>query len=244
MADWENFMPQYDGGALERWVRNDLAEKGLLFAPGEGWEYSDLAYSLLGAVVEAASGQPYEAYMTEHFLAPLGMDKSTFLLEAVDKTLLASPHVPDATGAIAVTKAQPYHRPFAAANNLFANVADMAKLAQFSLNRGELNGVRLLPESAFDRMWTATTPTPFADFAFGRIHPSMLMLEWGNGWFLGEIAGHPAPNTGGGEHGYLAQMFLVPDANLGVVAVGNRLATDEYYAADIAADILGMLLEK
>ena len=244
MADWENFMPQYDAAALDRWVRNDLAEKGLLFAPGEGWEYSDLAYSLLGAVVEAASGQPYEAYMTEHFLAPLGMDKSTFLLEAVDKTLLASPHVPDATGAIAVTKAQPYHRPFAAANNLFANVADMAKLAQFSLNRGELNGVRLLPESAFDRMWTATTPTPFADFPFGRIHPSMLMLEWGNGWFLGDIAGHPAPNTGGGEHGYLAQMFLVPDANLGVVAVGNRLATDEYYAADIAADILGMLLEK
>ena len=182
--------------------------------------------------------------MTEHFFAPLGMEKSTFLLEEVDKTLLASPHVPDAEGVTAVTKAQPYHRPFAAANNLFANVADMAKLAQFSLNRGELNGVRILPESAFDTMWTATTPTPFADFPFGLIHPSMLMLEWGNGWFLGDIAGHPAPNTGGGEHGYLAQMFLVPDANLGVVAVGNRLATDEYYAADIAADILGMLLEK
>lgn len=244
MADWENFMPQYDGGALERWVRNDLAEQGLLFAPGEGWEYSDLAYALLGSVIEAASGQPYEAYMTEHFFAPLGMDKSTFLLEEVDKTLLASPHVPDATGATVVTKAQPYHRPFAAANNLFANVADMAKLAQFSLNRGELNGVRLLPESAFDTMWTATTPTPFADFPFGRIHPSMLMLEWGNGWFLGDIAGHQAPNAGGGEHGYLAQMFLVPDANLGVVAVGNRLATDEYYAADIAADVLGMLLEE
>jgi len=244
MADWETFMPQYDGAALERWVRNDLAEKGLLFAPGEGWEYSDLAYALLGSVIEAASGQPYEAYMTEHFFAPLGMAKSTFLLEEVDKTLLASPHVPDAAGVTAVTKAQPYHRPFAAANNLFANVADMAKLAQFSLNRGELDGVRLLPESAFDTMWAATTPTPFADFPFGRIHPSMLMLEWGNGWFLGDIAGHPAPNTGGGEHGYLAQMFLVPDANLGVVAVGNRLATDEYYAADIAADILGMLLEK
>ena len=91
-------------------------------------------------------------------------------------------------------------------------------------------------------MWTATTPTPFADFPFGRIHPSMLMLEWGNGWFLGDIAGHPAPNAGGGEHGYLAQMFLVPDTNLAVVAVGNRLVTDEYYAADIAADVLGMLL--
>ena len=50
--------------------------------------------------------------MTEHFFAPLGMDdSSTFLLEEVDKTLLASPHAPDAAGVTAVTKAQPYHRP-------------------------------------------------------------------------------------------------------------------------------------
>src|SRR5690606_27213392 len=100
------------------------------------------------------------------------------------------------------------------------------------------------PESAFDTMWTATSPTPFADFPFGRVHPSMLMIDWCNGWFLGDIAGHPAPNAGCGGHGYLARMFLVPDAILVVVTVGNRLATDEYYAADIAADVLGMLLEE
>jgi CubicO group peptidase (beta-lactamase class C family) len=244
MADWENFLPEYDGGALERWVRNDLAEKGLLFAPGEGWEYSDLGYALLGAVIGAASGQPYEAYMQEHILAPLGMDQSTFLLEEVDKALLASPHIPAADGTVAVSKAMPYHRPFAATNNLFASVADMAKLAQANLNRGELDGQQILPAGAYDVMWTATSPTPFADFPFGRVHPANMMIDWGDGWFLGDIAGHSAPNTGGGEHGFLAQMFLVPDANLAVVAVGNSQAMDEYYAADIAADVLGTLLEE
>ncbi len=117
MADWENFMPEYDGGALERWIRGDLAQKGLLFAPGTGWEYSDVAYALLGAVIGAASGQPYEAYMQEHIFTPLAMNKSTFLLEEVDKTLLASPHVPDAAGEVVVSAAIPYHRPFAATNN-------------------------------------------------------------------------------------------------------------------------------
>ncbi len=240
MADWENFMPEYDGGALERWVRNDLAEKGLLFAPGTGWEYSDLAYALLGAVIGAASGQPYEEYMAEHIFAPLGMEKSTFLLEEVDKTLLANPHVPDAAGEVVVTEAMPYHRPFAATNNLFANVADMAKLALATLNRGALGDQSILPERAYDVMWAATSPTPFADFPFGQVYPANMMLDWGNGWFLGDIGGHPAPNTGGGEHGFLAQMFLVPDANLGVVAVGNSQAMDEYYAADMR-DVLGML---
>ena len=32
MADWENFTPEYDAEATERWVRTTLAEKGLLFA--------------------------------------------------------------------------------------------------------------------------------------------------------------------------------------------------------------------
>jgi CubicO group peptidase (beta-lactamase class C family)/predicted dienelactone hydrolase len=233
MADWENFMPEYDGGALERWIRGDLAQKGLLFAPGTGWEYSDIAYALLGAVIGAASGQPYEEYMQEHIFTPLGMDKSTFLLEEVDKTLLASPHVPDAAGEMVVTEAIPYHRPFAATNNLFGNVEEMAKLAQANLNRGVLADQRILPESAYDAMWTATSPTPFADFPFGRIHPSAMMAAWGNGWFLGDVAGHLTPNSYGGEH-----------ANLAVVAIGNSQAMDEFYAPDIATDVMGMLLER
>jgi CubicO group peptidase (beta-lactamase class C family)/predicted dienelactone hydrolase len=244
MADWENFMPEYDGGALERWVRNDLAQKGLLFAPGEGWEYSDLAYALLGAVIGAASGQPYEEYMQEHILAPLGMDKSTFLLEEVDKALLASPHVPDAAGEVVVSEAMPYHRPFAATNNLFGSVEDMAKLAQANLNRGALGDQSILPESAYDVMWTATSPTSVAEYPFGQVHPSYVMLDWGNGWFLGDIAGHPAPHSYGGENGFNADMVLVPDANLAVVAVGNSQAMDEYYSPDIAVDVAAMLLEE
>jgi CubicO group peptidase (beta-lactamase class C family) len=244
MADWENFMPQYDGGALERWIREELVKKGLLFAPGAGFEYSDVAYALLGAVIGAASGQPYEEYMQERIFAPLGMDKSTFLLEDVDKALLASPHVPNAAGEVAVSKAQPYHRPFAATNNLFANVEDMAKLAQANLSGGVLAGQRILPESAYAQMWKPTSPTPFADFPFGRVHPSRMMIDWGAGWFLGDIAGHPAPNTFGGEHGYSAQTVLVPDANLAVVAIGNSMAMDEFYSSDIATDVAAMLLEQ
>ena len=91
-------------------------------------------------------------------------------------------------------------------------------------------------------MWTATSPTPFADFPFGRVHPSTMMIDWGNGWFLGDIAGHLAPNTFGGEHGFQAQTVLVPDANLAVVAVGNSKAMDEFYSSDIATDVAAMLL--
>jgi N-acyl-D-amino-acid deacylase len=43
------------------------------FAPGERYAYSNYGYCLLGRVIEARSGQPYESYVREHVLAPLGI---------------------------------------------------------------------------------------------------------------------------------------------------------------------------
>jgi CubicO group peptidase (beta-lactamase class C family) len=243
MADWATFLPEYDAGALERWIRNDLAGTGLLFAPGSGFEYSDQGYALLGAVIAAASGQPYEEYMAQHILGPLGMDRSTFLLEEVDRALLANPHVANGAGEVVVSEAMSYHRPFAATNNLFANVEDMAKLAQASLNGGARQGRPILSQRAFTEMWHAHSPTPYADMLFGRNHPSALMLDWGCGWFLGDVAGHAAPNTFGMEQGYHAGMVMVPDASLAVIAVGNEGVAEEFYASDTATDVLALLLQ-
>jgi serine beta-lactamase-like protein LACTB len=45
----------------------------LLFEPGTHWAYSSYAVDLLQAVVESASGQSYESYLTEHIWVPAGM---------------------------------------------------------------------------------------------------------------------------------------------------------------------------
>ncbi len=240
MADWENFMPEYDAGAAERWVRS-LADRRLLFAPGSGFEYTDLGYALLGAVVAAASGQSYEDYMSENIFEPLGMANTTFLLEEVDNTLLASPHVADASGNVVVSSALPYHRPFAAANNLFTNIEDMAKLVQAYLNGGVLDGQRILSESAVDQMLEPRSPTPFADYRFGVVRPSPMMIDWGYGWFLGDVAGHRVANTTGQERGFHTSLALAPDENLAVIAAGNGSVMATYYANDMTTDVMGML---
>ena len=241
MANWETFMPEYDSGSIGRWIRS-LAETGLLFAPGTGFEYSAPGYALLGAVVGAVSGQTFEEYAAENILQPLGMDSSTFLLEEVDKTLLARPHVQNADGEMVVGRALPYHRPFGGANNLFASVEDMTKLTQASLNRGILGDRRILPESAFDQMWARHTPTPFAEFPFGQVYPAHMMTDWGYGWFIGDVAGHMAPNVGGFEYGYAAQTALIPDLNMAVIGVGNGPINEEFYAGDLVSDVMGILL--
>ena len=45
----------------------------LAFAPGEKWLYSNAGYAVLAAVVEIASGEPYEAFLRRNLWAPAGM---------------------------------------------------------------------------------------------------------------------------------------------------------------------------
>lgn len=45
------------------------------FAPGERYAYSNYGYCVLGRLIEKISGQPYEAYVKEHVLKPLGITR-------------------------------------------------------------------------------------------------------------------------------------------------------------------------
>ncbi len=56
-----------------------FADQSLQFEPGEGRSYSNAGYIVLGAIVEAVSGQPYAAYIRDHVFAPAGMAKTGFL---------------------------------------------------------------------------------------------------------------------------------------------------------------------
>jgi D-alanyl-D-alanine carboxypeptidase len=49
------------------------------FAPGERYLYNNSGYVLLGAVIEAASGKSYEAFLMEIFFEPLGLARTSYL---------------------------------------------------------------------------------------------------------------------------------------------------------------------
>jgi CubicO group peptidase (beta-lactamase class C family)/predicted aspartyl protease len=55
-----------------------FVEDELLFEPGESRRYSNAGFIVLGAIVAAASGQPYEKYIQEHVFKPARMEGSGF----------------------------------------------------------------------------------------------------------------------------------------------------------------------
>jgi CubicO group peptidase (beta-lactamase class C family) len=95
----------------EEYVRRALASK-LLFKPGEGYEYSNAGYSLLAAIVEKVSGQPYETYLIEHVLGPAGMRETGYKAPAWSPARLAHGYRDGEEWGTIVQRIQPPDAPY------------------------------------------------------------------------------------------------------------------------------------
>jgi len=122
-----------------------LSRAPLLYQPGTQWEYS-LSTDVLGRVVEVVTGKPLGEVLAERVYRPLKMQDTTFVVPADKVGRLAQPLAmhPD-TGA-PYTLADPAKpRKFDCGGGCAVSTAgDYARFAQMLLNRGVLDGVRVL----------------------------------------------------------------------------------------------------
>ena len=56
-----------------------MKDETLLFAPGESFAYSNMAFDMMGDVIAKVSGMPFEDYVKQAILEPLGMHTSSFI---------------------------------------------------------------------------------------------------------------------------------------------------------------------
>jgi CubicO group peptidase (beta-lactamase class C family) len=204
IMDYHWDKPEYDEGALERYVRS-LTDQKLVAAPGDTFRYSNMAYEVLGDVIAKVSGQSFADYVKEHILDPLGMHHSTFLYE-MPPELQAAPHVHRLRPQ--VSDVYPYHRAHGPSSTLHSNVSEMCNWAMATLNRGVLDGHRILPESSYDVLWEPHVQ-PDED-------------RWvGLSWFIGEYRGKRTITHSGGDIGFRSMMVLLPDDHMAVVTMCN-----------------------
>ena len=73
---------------LEEYVRSLAEPKPMQADPADNiFIYGDDYFDILGDVIAKVSGQPYEEYMEEHILEPLGLEHTTFIVDEVDPEL-------------------------------------------------------------------------------------------------------------------------------------------------------------
>ena len=125
-----------------------LAEIPLLFQPGTEWNYG-VSTDVLGRVVEVASGQPFDTFLAENILGPLGMDETGWSVDDANLDRLATLYMRGQDGGLTANTAlgEGVTRPpllHAGGGGLVSTVADYHRFTQMLLRGGELDGVRLL----------------------------------------------------------------------------------------------------
>jgi CubicO group peptidase (beta-lactamase class C family) len=130
-----------------------LAAQPLQYEPGTVWEYSR-ATDVLGALVEVISGQTLGSFLSEQIFKPLKMLETGFSVPADKHHRIAEPFTKDPDGGIQLKLINIQDPPKfeSGGGGLVSTAHDYARFLQFMLNKGELDGVRLLSTHTVDFM--------------------------------------------------------------------------------------------
>lgn len=136
-----------------------LSKLPLMWEPGIKWNYS-FTPDIVGRLVEVISGKDLSTYLQEKIFDPLGMKESGYNLseEQQKKVMVVYAFNPDST--LSRMEAQPSMKGntiFSGVNALFCSAKDYLSFATMLLNRGELNGKRVLKPETVDLMTTDHT---------------------------------------------------------------------------------------
>src|SRR4051794_13424541 len=199
LIDFGEKQPKPLGAILSRW------SPPRLYAPGEIPAYSNYAASLAGYVVERVSGEPFDAYVQRHILAPAGMTHSSFdqPLPTALRPLMSKAYKPG------TDDPQPYEViGMAPAGALAASGADMGRFMIAHLNH------KLL-EPATAQLMYANANKPFSAL------PAMAL-----GFYHEDRNGLNVVGHGGDTVFFHSDLHLFLDKNVGLYISMNSIGKD------------------
>jgi CubicO group peptidase (beta-lactamase class C family) len=213
LSVWSGWRPLADfdqsPGAAERQARA-LSTLALKRSSGSAFEYSNTNYNLLGLIVEAASGEPYAAYIKNHIFAPLEMRHSYTERAEAARNGLAHGHrywfaVPIAGSELPVPHGS------LASGQLISSAEDMAHYLIAHLNEGRYHDVQILSSAGI-----AELHRPAADASTMGI-----ALEYAMGWYNEQYGRARAVWHTGMIPDFFTYMALLPEQRKGVILFFN-----------------------
>ena len=217
--------PQASAEAADLWTGPQFLDKlgslPLHYQPGTVWEYG-LGFDVLGLAIESVAKQSLGRYLEERLFRPLSMGDTSFVLPAdkarrYAKALPADPE----TGRPQTSRDVTRQRQFECGGGCaVSSAADYLRFAQMLLNRGVLDGTRILGRKTVEYM-TADHLGPEVNIERLRDYPNINGYGFGlgvavrRGPGIAGVMGSPGDYHWGGANGTF--FWVDPKEDLAVV---------------------------
>ena len=245
-------LPNYPKEFAEIYMKRDrtLAETSktvatlpLQFEPGSKWAYCNSGIDTLGRIVEVVSGESFEAFLQKRVFDPLRMKDTAFYPSPEQMKRLAKTYNKKdgklvlEMNLIGLPEKPTFPIP---AGGLISCGADLAELYRMMLNKGELNGKRILSEKAVAEM----TRTQTGDIATGFV-PGM---SFGYGWAVVKepkgVTAMMSAGTYGHGGAFGTQGWIDPKQDLFVILLIQRTGLSNADASPMRQKLQELAVKK
>ena len=213
-----------------------LAEQAFDTRPGEFFGYNNqmvAAGGYFGALANGGDADDlfgsYAAQVDARIFEPIGMTTATLDREA------ALAQGDTATGHTPYLSDNALHpldfldiSAVAPAGGVYASVEDMAKFLGVMLNEGvALNGTRVVDADALRETWTPQIELSVNNIELA-VTPMSAPVYYGMGWFIEDFRGVEIIQHAGNLDYASASIHLIPEADLGIAVLHNRLGASDF----------------
>ncbi len=223
------FLDAYTGEITDERYYHFLKTQGTLAAKPT---YSNIHYTLLGRVIEAASGKPWRDYLSDALFTPAGMRNATGYADAMYAgENVATPYELEPAGLRPTIRK--CDATMHAAGGLGMSISDAARWLILNINQGEIDGRRIVTAAHAAEMQTLQ-----AEARRGNIRVNH---GFGLGWMIGTFRpdGPRYIMHSGGYTGAAAHFSFLPDQKIGVAVFTNVGAPGAIFAESVVSiDIL------
>lgn len=207
-------------------LRRSVSKEAVTFENALRFKYSNFGFALLGAIIAKVTRSPYEDYMTEHVIRPLGMRRTAPDLTEASQKWLAAGYSRPIPG---LERERFEHCPtnaYASATGFLSTVTDLAKyLNALSLSRNTTTLIdRESKKELFHTHWHGGDEGSYGlGFAITFTHRK-------------KIIGH-----GGGFPGFITRVSLNVDDDVGVIVLTNSNDSPAGFIAEGIHDMIHRL---
>lgn len=177
---WRRFVDERN--PKDTWIKA-VVEAGLHARPGTEWLYSVVGYSVLGEIIERASGMKAEAYIKEHIFIPCEMYETHWRNQATEE-LTARYNVANETDLMLAERAgkkgwkemaRPTYPAYdgipETAGGQMSTCREMIHLGEMLLRDGNYRGTRVIGRKALEFLWTNLLGEHVRNRTYGQNRP-------------------------------------------------------------------------